>query len=308
MTNSQRPPRVTAGILSYNRKNDLRRTLRNVLSLAEPSLEVLVVDNGSTDGTLTMLENEFLSAEHSRLRVIPLEQNEGIAARNRLFLETHTDFLLTLDDDSWPASGHDVVKMLTVMERDASIASVCATCIHPESGIAETAGIERFASGGSRETGFEVINIAAGGSLLRMEAVRQTAGYDADLFWGREENDLAFQLVQHGWKIVFYPGAVVYHAFSPTERNVYSRLELITRNTIWILWKYFPLLVAIPAVTLFAVRRALPFIVDYRRCLPVSRGIFKGIRGFVRFRAKRTVFSLRQSWQLRHWFYKMLYE
>ncbi|GEM_PF-1247162 len=308
MTDHQQHPQVTAGILSYNRKDDLRRTLRNVLSISSPPLDIIVVDNGSTDGTLSMLESEFLSEGHPRLRVIPLKNNEGIAARNRLFQETRTEYLLTLDDDSWPASGNDITRMLSIMERDATIASVCATCVHPESGIAETEGIERFSSGGSRESGFEVLNIAAGGSLLRMKAVRQTGGYDADLFWGREENDLAFQLVQRGWKIVFYPDAVVYHAFSPTERNVYSRLEFITRNTIWILWKYFPLIVAVPAIMLFAARRTLPVIVDFRRFTPVIRGISGGIMGFGRFRAKRTVFSIRQSWGLRRWFYKMLYE
>ncbi len=307
--------RITACILSYNRKDDLRRTLEALRAIE--GLRVLVIDNASTDGTREMLNAPPVPpvppapTAPSAPSVILLDENLGIAARNIFFEKVQTDFLLTLDDDSWPRSAEDVARMLRTMESDARIASVCASCVHPDTGVAETAGIERFASGGSAEHGYDVVNIAAGGSLLRMEAMRQTRGYGAEFFWGREENDLAFQLLQRGWRVVYDPGAVIWHTLSPAGRHVYRRLQYVTRNSLWLLWKYFPLAAALPVSLLFVFRRILPILKDPRRTGAVLRGIASGYAGMAARRrgvpgSRR--FTLRESAALRGWFFKLLFE
>jgi GT2 family glycosyltransferase len=296
---------VTAGILSYNRAADLRRTLDAVLSIEE--LSVLVLDNGSGDGSRQLLE-EAVSLQPGRLTVVLRDDNIGIAARNDMFGHVATPFLLSLDDDSWPRSAEDVQAMLGLMQGDSRIAAVCASCVHPDTGIAETAGIERFAGGGSADAGYDVVNIAAGGTLLRMEAVRSTAGYGADFFWGREENDLAFQLIRNGWRVVYYPSALVWHAMSPVGRDVYGRLRMVTRNSLWLLWKYFPLVVSLPLSLLFALRRLLPVVKDVRRLRPVLGGLREGYAGMLRMRAYDMVFGAAATLRLRHWFLKLLYE
>jgi GT2 family glycosyltransferase len=341
---------ITACILSYNRREDLRRTLNAVLAIE--GLRVMVIDNASTDGTAEMLTTEFVApsgheegegervppvapgsvapgsqapglrpglenaapsglSPSSRPHALTLNTNIGIAARNIFIDEVETEFLLTLDDDSWPRSAEDVLRMLRTMESDPRIASVCAACIHPDTGKAETAGIERFATVGSADDGYDVVNIAAGGSLLRMEALRETRGYGEEFFWGREENDLAFQLLLRGWRVVYDPRAVIWHTLSPAGRRVYERLRYITRNSLWLLWKYFPLPVALPVSLLFVLRRILPILKDPRRAGYVFRGIASGYAGMAARRrlapdARR--FTLRESRKLRGWFFKLLYE
>jgi GT2 family glycosyltransferase len=296
---------VTIGILSYNRAMDLRRTLAAVLSIEDAA--VLVLDNGSSDGSRELLE-EAASHHPMRLTVLLRDDNIGIAARNDMFGHVATPFLLSLDDDSWPRSAEDVASMLCLMHSDDTIAAVCASCVHPDTGIAETAGIERFAGGGSADEGYDVVNIAAGGTLLRMEAVRSTDGYGADFFWGREENDLAFQLIRNGWRVVYYPSALVWHAMSPVGRDVYGRLRMVTRNSLWLLWKYFPLVVSLPLSLLFALRRLLPVFKDFRRLRPVLGGLREGFTGMGRMRAYGMVFNTAATLRLRHWFLKLLYE
>ncbi|MCZ7557217.1 MAG: glycosyltransferase [Bacteroidia bacterium] len=296
---------VTAGILSYNRVTDLRRTLTAVLSIE--NLAVLVLDNGSSDGSRELLE-EAVTRYPTRLTVQLRNENIGIAARNEMFAHVTTPFLLSLDDDSWPRSAEDVHAMLRLMQSDDTIAAVCASCVHPDTGVAETAGIERFAGGGSADTGYDVVNIAAGGTMLRMAAVRETDGYGADFFWGREENDLAFQLLSKGWRVVYYPSALVWHAMSPVGRDVYGRLRMVTRNSLWLLWKYFPLTVSLPLALLFALRRLLPVVKDFRRLRPVLDGLREGFGGMGRMRAYAMVFDTAMTLRLRHWFLKLLYE
>ncbi len=295
---------ITAGVLSFNRLADLQHTVSSVLAI--DGLRLLVFDNGSTDGSAEFLR-DAAAAHPEQLRVILREENIGIAARNEMFAEIDTPYLLTLDDDSWPRSGEDVDALHAAMERDESIASVCASCIHPETHVAETMGIERFASDGPRDGLFDVVNIAAGGTLLRMEAVRQTDGYGEEFFWGREENDLAFQLLLRGWRVTFLPEAVIWHSLSGTGRDPYRRLQNVTRNSFWLLWKYFPLPVAQPVSVLFAARRLLPVVRDIRRLRPVLRGIAAGYGG-IRARRQSERFSIRRTIALRGWFLKLLYE
>lgn len=331
---------VTAGILSYNRCDDLRRTLTAVLAI--PCVHVLLIDNASTDETRAMLGAEFGIDTHPttlltgcaprasdapsplplrpsilypRLTCLLLEHNTGIAARNIMFDRVRTPYLLTLDDDSWPRGTDDVLRLLQTMESDRRIASVCAACVHPDTGVAETAGIERFASAGDAAHGYDVVNIAAGGSLLRMSAVRCTEGYGEEFFWGREENDLAFQLLLCGYRIVYDPRAVIWHALSPVGRRQYERLRYVTRNSLWLLWKYFPLVVALPVSLLFSLRRLLAVVKDWRRVLPVLRGIVAGYGGIAARRRRGAKLPgrparipLRESLQLRGWFLKLLYE
>jgi GT2 family glycosyltransferase len=299
--------RVTAGVLSYNRRDSLRRTLHELLALGG-GLPVIVIENGSTDGSAGMLREEFPPDRHPQLRSIFLEENRGVAARNLLFEETDTDYLLTLDDDSWPRSAEDIERMVALMDGDVRVASVCASCIHPETGFEETRGIERFASAGDAERGYDVVNIAGGGSLLRVEAMRKTAGYDPLLFWGREENDLAFQLLLRGYRVVYYPGAVVWHDMSPAGRDVYRRLRYVTRNSYWLLWKYFPLAVALPLAALFLLRRLAACVRDPRRLTAVLGGTAEGLAGFARMRGRGTRLRLREALHHRGWMMKLLYE
>jgi GT2 family glycosyltransferase len=70
--------RITAGILSYNRRDSLRRTLEAVLAI--PGLRVLVIDNASTDGSVDMLRREYSPAQYPQLRVLFLAENLGVAA------------------------------------------------------------------------------------------------------------------------------------------------------------------------------------------------------------------------------------
>ena len=92
-------PLVTVNILSYNRKDELRVTLRKVFEQGYKNIEVIVVDNASIDGTPEMVEKEF-----SQIKLIRLKKNIGIAGWNEGFKAAKGDYVLVLDDDSYPTT------------------------------------------------------------------------------------------------------------------------------------------------------------------------------------------------------------
>ena len=90
-------PLVTAAVLAYNRRDPLRITLtklRDELDWPGERLEVIVVDNASTDGTADMVRAEFPGT-----KLIVNERNTGISGWNRAFEAGTGEWFLVLDDD-----------------------------------------------------------------------------------------------------------------------------------------------------------------------------------------------------------------
>jgi GT2 family glycosyltransferase len=308
VSNTVNSPLVSVGILSFNRKDDLRTTLEELLGDEYPNLEILLLDNASTDGTRAMLEREFMTRNDPRLRILYADANTGVSARNTIFREARGSYLFSFDDDSYPSTPGLISETVRLMEEDASIGALFCACIHPTTGYDETRGIERFATGGDAESGYDVVNFAAGGTIFRMADMRKTHLYDPEYFFAREELDLGFQLVQMGKRIVYRPDLIVYHHMSPGNRFPSPRLLKFTRNTIWTIWKFFPLVVAVPLNVLFLLRRFLSCLKDPRRFIPVCNGFFHGLLGAGRMRAKERRFTLRQTRAQWRSLCKILYE
>jgi GT2 family glycosyltransferase len=308
MSESPAKPLVTAGVLSFNRKEDLRTTLEHLLRDAYPNLEILLLDNASTDGTRAMLERDFASLNDPRLRILYAETNTGVGARNEIFRAARGKYLLSLDDDSYPSTTTLTTDLVRFMEEDESIAALCCACIHPVTGYDETIGIERFATGGNAERGYDIVNVAPGGTMFRMTDVLRTHFYDPEYFYAREELDFGFQLVQLGKRIVFRRDCVVHHVMSPGNRFAHARLMQFTRNTVWTIWKFFPLSIAIPLNFLFLLRRSAAAVKDRRRLPPVCAGFFEGLKGCARMRKKERKFTLRRTAALWRSIFKILYE
>ena len=92
-------PLVTVNILSYNRRDELRITLQKVFEQDYRNIEVMVVDNASTDDTSEMVEKEF-----PNVKIIKLKKNIGIAGWNEGFKAARGEYVLVLDDDSYPTT------------------------------------------------------------------------------------------------------------------------------------------------------------------------------------------------------------
>ena len=92
------PPLVSTIIPTYNRRDDVVIAIRTALAQTYPSQEIVVVDDGSTDGTSSVLEHEFGSA----LRILRTERLGVSGARNHGMAVAHGDYIALLDsDDEW---------------------------------------------------------------------------------------------------------------------------------------------------------------------------------------------------------------
>ncbi len=222
--------KVSIVILSYNRKEELKDSLKKILSYGLKNLEIIVVDNASTDGTKEMIKNDF-----PLIKLIPVDKNIGVAAYNKGFKKASGDYILILDDDSYPDKG-TIEKMIKTFEKDEKI-GIIALDVRSED---YSGNKEKFSEEKTNKISY-IMGFNGAGAGLRKSVFNEVGGYPDEFFLYWNEMDLSIRVLNAGYKIVWLPGAVVYHKFSPKNRESERGPFFYTRNLFWIILKYFPL-------------------------------------------------------------------
>ncbi len=207
-------------VLSFNRRDALVRTLTELRAHAERGAQVVVVDNASGDGSAEAVREGFAWAE-----LIELPENVAIEGFNRGAERADREFVLILDDDSWPEEGA-VERAMATIRADGRLGGVMLHRQHPRTGEFEWP-FERIQT---PQRGWPDMGC---GNLVRLDAWRQVGGYEAAYFLYRNDTDLALKLLGAGWDVAFDPGNRVRHD-SPVIRKKTPRwFELSTRNWVW---------------------------------------------------------------------------
>jgi GT2 family glycosyltransferase len=217
-------PKVAAIVLSWNRRDEVLNTVGLLMQDDYPNLDVIVVDNASTDGTVAAL----MSA-HPQVRVLALPHNLGISGRDVGVVNTNADIVAFFDDDSAPDPGA-IVRMAALFAANPGV------------------GIIPFGVyGGAHATEYmadltpsQMIGYVASGVGLRREAIVAAGFSDRDFFWGAEEWDLAIRILNRGYGIAFDPAIRAHHRTSVLHRSYQRWRRLTTRNETWMAIKYFP--------------------------------------------------------------------
>ncbi|MDQ6729513.1 MAG: glycosyltransferase family 2 protein [Actinomycetota bacterium] len=274
-----------------------RRWLPGCLSsLAAQELapgEVIVVDNGSTDGSLA-----YLREQHPAVRIIALDNNTGFAhAANRGLRAASGEAVALINTDveldpDWlrrmvaalqahPGSAAVACKMLSLAEPDRFYD---AGDVLRRDGACEQRG--RFArDDGSFDEPGEVFGACAGAALYRREVVLGLGGFDERYFAYLEDVDLALRLRMAGWGCRYEP-AVARHAGEGASHQLSGAHHyLIARNTLILVSRAFPLIWAGPV--LYRQLSWLRAAARAKRLGPHLRGLAAGLRTAAGMRGER---------------------
>ena len=211
------PPRVGAVVVSYNTRDDLLRCLAALLAPGEPEIEVIVVDNASSDGSA-----EAVRAHFPAVRVIANPSNLGFSKANNIGLRAATAaYALLLNSDCEVRPG--AVAALAGprhVGRDGSPQVSFGPNLTPaaewrqgrlvrgvRAGRAEA--LREAAALGERER--EPDWLSASCVLARRSALDAVGGFDELFFLYEEDVDLCLRIRRAGWRIVFTPAAEVVH-------------------------------------------------------------------------------------------------
>ncbi len=240
---------VSAIVVNWNGRDDLEVCLGSLLRQHVP-MEIILVDNASTDDSLALVRDRF----GNRIKVIELEDNCGyggglnagiLASRGRFVFALNADTevapacLATLVDsaDRFPNFGSFAPKILSF--QDPEIIDNVGHLLYPD-GLSRGRGrLERDRGQYDRE---EEILIPSGcAMLLRRSMLADVGLFDTDLFAYCEDTDLALRAQLKGWRCRFVPAAVVYHKYSAAT-SPYSpeKAFLVERNRVWVSAKCLP--------------------------------------------------------------------
>jgi len=216
--------------------------------------EVVVVDNGSDDGSLEMLSREFSQLDVFQLKLIRNEENRGFcAANNQGFAASNTPLVALLNNDAeaepdWLTSltsafeGRQEVGMAAskiLVYEDPKRIDKAGHLIYPD-------GQNRGRGSGELDQGQydrieEVLWPDGCAAMYRREMLDKIGGFDEDFFAYADDAELGLRARIAGWTCIYIPDAVVRHHRGATLglRSV-RRLELIERNRVLLAAKLFP--------------------------------------------------------------------
>lgn len=228
---NQQNKKVLVVIVSFNRKELLRKHIPSVLRTIYPNFDILVVDNGSSDGTV-----DFLKREYPDIKVLENEANFGFARANNTAFREYPDYdyyaLLNNDmdvEDDWL----DV--MVDLAENDKKLGVVGPKIVYSEKRngkyVINSAGgvvnrrdmsFDRFegnADDGSHDRVEEVDFVSGGAMMIRGETLRDVRGFDDRMFFYYEDVDICLRLKVFGWKVMYCGKTRVYHDHMGTSRS-----------------------------------------------------------------------------------------
>lgn len=226
--------RISVVVLTYNRKAEVRRTLHRMLALPQV-IDIIVVDNASTDGTRDVLHSEF-----PQVRSVCLPSNVGAAARNVGVKMASTPYIAFCDDDSWWAHG-SLERAVQILDAYPRVAALCARILLGPQEV-EDPVCQILANSPLPSTdlpGRALLGFIACATVVRRAAYLQAGGYEQRFFVGGEEELLSIDLVSNGWSVVYAPELTIHHHPSPQRDNP-ARQKIVLRNTLWVSWLRLP--------------------------------------------------------------------
>nr|WP_297426370.1 glycosyltransferase [uncultured Actinotalea sp.] len=216
-------PRVTVVVASRNRREEL------LASLGRHRAPVVLVDNGSTDGTAAAVR-----AVHPHVDVVELPRNVGAAARTLGTRRARSPYVAFADDDSWWAEGA-LRTAADALAAHRTVALVHARVLVGEDEQPDPFGDELAASPLPQAAplpGPRVLGFMACAAMVRRDAFLGVGGFDDVVRFPGEEERVAWDLTAAGWDLAFVPGAVVHHHPSPRRHSPDARARAVTRSAL----------------------------------------------------------------------------
>lgn len=206
-------------VISYNRREGLLANLKAIYANAE-NADVWVVDNASTDGTADAVRESF-----PRVRLIQLDKNLGMPARNVALQQMTSEYVVLLDDDSHPI-GDAIEWSVAYMTEHRDVAAVVGRVVLPN-GKVEAPAMPAVLLGGA--------------STVRLRALRDVGFFPHDFFRQAEEYDLSSRLWHAGHRVERFEDIIYRHnkSIGPgrASRDV-SRLDL--KHNLIVAARYLP--------------------------------------------------------------------
>jgi hypothetical protein len=302
-------PAVSIVMVNWNGRPHLARCLPSLMAQTWQDFEIVLVDNGSADGSAAFVREQF-----PPVRLIQNESNLGFAGpSNQGIAAARGRYVVTLNNDTELPAGWLAALVAAADAHPEMGAFACLVVFDERRDMIDSAGLavtpagigcQRRSGEAARDVKEpeEVFGVCAAAAMYRRELLEDVGLFDESYFMYYEDVDLAWRARLRGWRALLVPGALVYHAHSGTSGRGSSFKEQLTfRNMVWSRLKNYPS----PAWL-----ACLPLMLAYdiiNVCLPLvwgntapARGYWQGLRGARAALARRPAIQAGRAASFRH--------
>lgn len=237
-------------VLNYNGMEYLKKCLVSLYENIEMPFSVIVVDNASTDGDYSFLQ------EYPNLSFIPLDRNYGFSYGVNVGIKAcNSEFVVLLNNDTEVEKGwlEHLVSCISYNEKKFSVCSKMVQMKNKD--LIDDAGDDYTLLGWAYQNGHgkpvddynkqrAVFSCCGGASIYRRAIFEEIGYFDEAFFAYMEDVDIGYRAKIHGYKNVYCPDAVVYHVGSASSGSRYNafKVKLAARNNLYVPYKNMPLL------------------------------------------------------------------
>ena len=255
-------PLISVVIVNWNGRHLLGECLDSLLAQDVRGIEIILVDNGSQDGSA-----EYVRERYPDVTVVSLPKNIGFAGGNNAGIRAASGKYVALLNNDTKADPSWLTNLLKAAEASPSVVGMWASKIlsYDNPDIIDNVGLLMYPDGLGRgkgrlekdkgqydQTGEAFFPSGCAG-LYRHEMLDEIGLFDEEFFAYADDVDLGLRARLAGWNCLYVPSAKVYHKYSASS-SAHSPFKafLVERNRIWVLLKYYPveMIVISPFVTL----------------------------------------------------------
>lgn len=262
------PLKASIVITTRNRKEELRIALESAVQQSAAP-EVIVIDDGSTEGTAEMVRTEF-----SQVRLIRHDASRGLVVRRNEGARLATgDVVFSIDDDAEFASPYTVEQTLREFD-DLRIGAVAIPFVEPKKD-------NRVLQRAPNIDGIWLTDSYIGTAhAVRRLLFLQLGGYREVLVHQGEERDFCVQLLQAGHVVRLGRADAIYHYESP-KRDMRRMDYYGRRNDVFFVWHNVPI-VFVPLHLAGTTLNGISAAWHTRRPVHMIRGLFSGYAGYLK--------------------------
>ncbi|MGN0177077.1 MAG: glycosyltransferase family 2 protein [Methanobrevibacter sp.] len=237
---------------NYNGEKFLKTFLKSLSEDSQYIDEVIIVDNGSTDGSLDYIRNNSFN-----FPIVLIENKENVGfspAVNQGIKKAQNNFVFSINNDTEIKKG-SIKSLIDTITSSDDIFSVQAKMLqYNNKNLIDDVGDEYNLLAWTKKVGEnhesseyvqvkEIFSSCAGAAMYNKTILDEIGLFDDNFFAYMEDVDLAIRSKINGYRNLLCPEAIVYHIGSATSGSRYNefKVKLAARNNVWVVYKNFPI-------------------------------------------------------------------
>ena len=238
-------PLISIIIVNWNAKDYLKDCISSLYSQSYKNLEIILVDNASTDGSVEMIEQEF-----PKIQIIKNKENLGFAEGNNIGISKSKGEFIALFNPDAIADKEWISELVSVISNSEKICGVTGKLFYldkktkQDSVFCTWSKISPFSANPynfhNSEPKSKVDYLSGAAMLVKRDIIEKVGLLDPGYFLYFEETDWCARMIRIGFDLVYVPNAIVWHAVSPLSDSE-KKIFYMERNRIRFAIKNFDL-------------------------------------------------------------------